>query len=83
MLQQTLNGRDILILRNWKSGGYILIYEGRTIETDERPVTDQELERINGHRNINRGVSINTDRTVIILGNVLVELLLPLLPNLN
>jgi len=46
MIQQTFHGKDILIIHNIIRGKYIVIYEGRTIETDERPVTDQDIERL-------------------------------------
>jgi hypothetical protein len=80
MIQQTFHGKDILIIHNIIRGKYIVIYEGRTIETDERPVTDQDIERLEQMRRRNLDQR-SIEGTSIILGNLLVELLTPLLSN--
>ncbi len=78
MIEQTLDGKDIYIIYNIIRRKYIVIYEGRTLELDERPVTDQDIQKIEQMRK--RYIDQkNTDRSSIILGNLLAELLSPLL----
>ncbi len=77
MLRQTFQGKDILIIHNIIKGNYIVIYEGETVEVDQRPITDQELEQMRRrHSNSN-----NSSYPSIILEDLLSEILDPLILN--
>ena len=70
MLEQTLNGRPIII--NKVGDEYMVYYDNELVILNERPVTDQARSVIKNQINEIRGR---------MLGNVLVQLLQPLLLN--
>jgi len=46
MLQQTINGKDVVIIFDNKTSIYTVIYEGEIIKMKNRPVTDQDIWRL-------------------------------------
>ena len=74
MIQQTINGRDVYISRKEDSGKYSVWYEGKIFEFNERPVTDQDILKITREKKL-----IEIYKQCVLLGNLLTELLSPLL----
>lgn len=62
MIQQTLNGVDIIITEY--NNEFIIYYEGETIRTKERPVTDQDILKLKRE---------NEDRLIFEITNNLIE----------
>ena len=46
MLQQTINGKDVVIIFDNKTSIYTVMYEGEMIKMKKRPVTDQDIWRL-------------------------------------
>jgi len=46
MLQQTINGKDVIITFDNNTSIYTVIYEGKIIKMKKRPVTDQDIWRL-------------------------------------
>lgn len=74
MLQQTINGKVVIIISIPETGKYLVYYEGKLTEMDERPITDQDGEQLKMEREEARQEIIE-----IMLGNVFVNMLEPFL----
>lgn len=76
MLRQTFQGKDILIIHNIIKGNYIVIYEGETVEVDQRPITDQELEQMRRRHSNSNNASYPLDNIESLLSEILDPLIL-------
>ncbi len=75
MLQQTINGKDIIIIPILRTGKYLVYYEGEITEMSERPITDQDVEQLERERSRSRQEI--TEIRGRILGNAFASLLEP------
>ena len=74
MIQQTINGKDVIIIERLTGTYLVICWEGEQIETLHRPITDQEISQ-----EISQTQREITSQRGRILGDILVELLTPLL----
>ena len=77
MLQQTINGKVVIIISIPETGKYLVYYEGKLTEMDERPITDQDGEQLKMEREEARQEIIEIRGRM--LGNVFVNMLEPFL----
>ena len=83
MIKTTLNGKDIIIEHDEETNKYIIYYDGEISESDERPITDQDVEQ-DQLRMIEELIRIRKEIMNIRIKfcvNCLVDLLSPLLEN--
>lgn len=92
MLEQTINGKHVTIIHNAITNTYFVLYERGIVEMDQRPMTDQDVQRIqiaeqrinDAQQDMTRIIAeqrINEQGTL--LGNILINLMEPLLYNRN
>lgn len=74
MLRQTINGKDVIIIHKPTTDTYLVIFNDdyEMVEVNERPVTDQDVERIECER---RQEIRNVQERVI--GMMLADLMIP------
>ena len=76
MIQQTINGRDVIINYDESKRKYIVWCEGETIEMEEKPVTDQDVKKFKREMD-----NITRHKLVLLGANLLRESISSLLNN--